>query len=731
MKHISIIVCLAMLALLTACGGGSTTGSNANNNNGTNSENKPPSKPTPAPSAGVHVSQGAQLALDNGEVLPPSLAESGIKPIVDSNNRQLILNGLNSGYGKHSYMRRFWETPEDLRHEAVNLGFNTFRYLIFWDHIMPTRGVINTDYLDDIEERLGWLHAEGFNVIFDMHQDNWGEQCGGNGAPGWASIGQTDPAPDAPWWIMAASPCVVDSSNAFFNNDDNVQEEFAKAWQAIAERFAGHPAVIGYDLMNEPTQIDAIADQMVHDMLDGATTGLLNFATLWTSWPVWSKEPENGFEGLLKGQIRELAANEGINVPESYVDKISKVLISRNKADWGKLNAVKEFEGTKLTNMYQKVINALREVDADTFIFVEPFSVSVNNGDATFLGKLTDPRGEERRLGYIPHLYPRDLDLSGVYQPHDFLTLQRWYDNQKAFVVNNGMAWLVGEFGLSNHAEGGVTFLDHTVLMMEQAHLGWMNWESWPGDWGPIASDKRSDANNATALINVYPRAVAGEVNHYHFDRELGQFSLIYSKNNATGTTDIAVPPRFAGKGFTVASSNPDGTWSYHFDEARHILHIEHDPHSVKHKFTLSFHNRPALNFTQLVNGHDGKCLDFRGALAQEGAEVITWGCGEKHTWQRWGYDAEQQRIHAMQDTSLCIAHIGEAGTGAWLEACSASDQQKWLWGDDNTLRSATNASLVLDAFGNGQENGNGDGGTVGVWQHHGNLNQQWQVGQY
>lgn len=450
MKKYLTLTSLVCFLFLSACGGSSSDSATSSNSAQTTPPTEDLATPDAKPegSASISITKGEQLSLPQQEPLPHSLASQGIQPIVDKQHRQLILNGLNSGYGKDSYMRRFWETPDDLRHEAVNLGYNTFRYLIFWDHVMPTRGHINHDYLDDIEERLGWLHDEGFNVIFDMHQDNWGQQCGGNGAPAWASIGETEPAPGAPWWIMAASPCVVDSSNAFFNNEDNIQEEFAKAWRAVADRFSDHPAVIGYDLMNEPTQIDAIADQMVHDMLDGATTGLLNFATLWTSWPAWSGgEPENGFEGLLKEQIKELAANEGITVPEIYVDKISKVLISRNKADWGKLNAVREFEGEKLTAMYQRVINAIREVDKDTFIFVEPFSVSVNNGDPTFLSKLEDPRGsgEKKRLGYIPHLYPRDLDLSGNYQPNDFLTLQKGMKTKSSlWWKTKWLGWWVG-----------------------------------------------------------------------------------------------------------------------------------------------------------------------------------------------------------------------------------------------------------------------------------------------
>ncbi len=68
-------------------------------------------------------------------------------PLVDDQGRELILLGLNSGSGKHADMRWAWEQPEDVAHQAINLGYNTHRFLIFWDHIMPERGVINQEYL--------------------------------------------------------------------------------------------------------------------------------------------------------------------------------------------------------------------------------------------------------------------------------------------------------------------------------------------------------------------------------------------------------------------------------------------------------------------------------------------------------------------------------------------------------------------------------------------------------
>jgi hypothetical protein len=647
-------------------------------------------------------------------------------PLVDEQGRELILQGLNSGSGKHAHMRRAWEQPEDVAHQAINLGYNTHRFLIFWDHIMPERGVINHEYLDDVERRLQWFADNDMHVIIDMHQDNWGQQCDGNGAPAWASIGTAEPAPGAPWWIIAASPCVVDSVNNFYRNNGDIQAEFVKAWVAVAERLKDHPAVFGYDLMNEPTQIDGIADQMVMEMLSKEDTTLLNTASLTTVWV--NGKPQNAFSGLLKDKIRQLVASQHLVVPESYINKITEVLISRNKGDWGSLNAVKEFEAGMLSNLYQKVINGIRQVDSEHYIFVEPMSISVNNGSPTYLRRLDDPRNGDRRLGYIPHMYPRDLHEGGAYKEKDFNPMDTWEKNQREFVYDNNMAWLLGEFGHSNWAEGGVQFLEDAVNMLERNKLGWQYWDSSPGGWGPLAGDKISEQPNAFALVNVYPRAVSGRIESYEFDRDLKTFSLKYRNSDATGSTEIAMPPRFYPNGFEVTSSDPAGSWSYYLDDSRNVLHIFHDETQAEHSITIKAHaDAKQLEFRELVNVKTGHCADFAGKLPTTGAAAITWSC-EGKTWQRWAFDEEFGQLVSFQNPDYCLSH-GDAsqavdGGQVAIAPCvavdgSRSDDERWIL-DGNIIRNAHNPSIVLDAFGSN----NGD--TLGQWTYHGNANQRW-----
>jgi endoglycosylceramidase len=49
---------------------------------------------------------------------------------------------------------------------------------------------------------------------------------------------------------------VIRAFDNFWNYEEHpeLQDHYAAMWAHVAERFRDHPAVIGYDLMNEPWQ---------------------------------------------------------------------------------------------------------------------------------------------------------------------------------------------------------------------------------------------------------------------------------------------------------------------------------------------------------------------------------------------------------------------------------------------------------------------------------------------
>lgn len=184
--------------------------------------------------------------------------------IADEYGRQLILHGLNtSSSAKSSVDRMPWIKEYHVENEANKYGFNFVRYLIFWDFIEPEQGVFNTEYLDQVQERVEWYTSRGMYVMLDMHQDIYSEVFSGDGAPLWAvrSDGASlDVTMDGPWWLKNIAPAVVNSWTNFwgYSKHKDLQDHYIMSWKFVAERFKSNPKVIGYDLMNEPWAGDLV-----------------------------------------------------------------------------------------------------------------------------------------------------------------------------------------------------------------------------------------------------------------------------------------------------------------------------------------------------------------------------------------------------------------------------------------------------------------------------------------
>ena len=196
--------------------------------------------------------------------------------IHDDQGRALILHGMNvTGDAKgDAGLPGAWFDREQALRLSADWGFNHARYLIFWARIEADGpGRYDEAYLDAVEERLDWLHEAGQLVVLDMHQDLWGpfisEEWGGSdGAPEWATI--TDGLPHWPfprWFLNYLSPAVMRAFDNFFDYEGHpgLQDAYRFMWVRVAERFKEHPAVLGYDIMNEPWPGKYLLDPRTYD----------------------------------------------------------------------------------------------------------------------------------------------------------------------------------------------------------------------------------------------------------------------------------------------------------------------------------------------------------------------------------------------------------------------------------------------------------------------------------
>ena len=182
--------------------------------------------------------------------------------ITDDRGRALFLHGFNtSGSAKSDPERLPWITEDAVQAEYDLMGTNFVRFLIQWQALEPERGVYDEDYLDAVAERVDWYAERGYHVLLDMHQDLYGrytspQEHSGNGAPRWATHNDGLPVESQDMWeLVYLEPGVMRSFDHFWNTTGEhpyLMDDYAAAWNHVATRFADEPAVLGYDLMNEP-----------------------------------------------------------------------------------------------------------------------------------------------------------------------------------------------------------------------------------------------------------------------------------------------------------------------------------------------------------------------------------------------------------------------------------------------------------------------------------------------
>lgn len=215
-----------------------------------------------------HAPARASEATPQGVVRPLSGIHNDNGRLVDSSGRTVVLRGINvvDKSGWTGALAAPILTAADAQNIA-DLGFNHVRLGLTWASVEHTRGVFDDSYLRQLLGVLDALYAVGLVAVIDMHQDVWSAGLGSDGAPAWADpqCNQTvNPGLDeitGQWVAQYGSPEVNVAWANFWNDGYGsadlhctgpIQTAFARMWRHVAGRLGGHPAVIGYDILNEP-----------------------------------------------------------------------------------------------------------------------------------------------------------------------------------------------------------------------------------------------------------------------------------------------------------------------------------------------------------------------------------------------------------------------------------------------------------------------------------------------
>lgn len=463
---------------------------------------------------------------------------------VDPEGRQVLLHGLSVINKNKQENYRSWQGPEDFA-RLRDWGMNCVRLGILWDGLEPKPGVFDEEYLKSVDQRIAWAKAAGLYVFLDMHQDLYSYKYS-DGAPEWATLtdGQPHVAGGGVWSDAYISSLAI--QRAFDNFWANrpcadgvgVQDHFARAWRHVAQRYANEPTVIAFDLFNEPNI--GSGNLAAQQAMAGALAA--EIARKPGATPVTPQEVAQQWMDR-EGRSRLMGLLEDIEVYRKLIDAGGPVFSA--------------FERTQLMPMFQRVRDAIREVDAHHIIFLET-SMSANMGIPTGVELVRGKDGQPEQLqAYAPHGYDIVVDTPDLVRADNTrvgLIFQRHGETAQRL----GLPMLIGEWGAYGGADEKILpTARYTVAQFEKLLCGDTYWDYGRGI-------------EKTAYFEVLqrpiPQRIAGVLQSYHGDPETGAFSCVWREEGTTAPSLIYLPARFL-VGDAVLDVTPKGE-GYSVNEA-------------------------------------------------------------------------------------------------------------------------------------------------------------------
>jgi len=179
----------------------------------------------------------------------------------DASGGAVILRGVNvTGDAKVPPFRPVGDPS--LLDPLPRWGLNVIRLLFDWEAYEPQRGAYDQSYLDYYVGVVRAAGERGLYVIVDFHQDAFSRYsiggCG-EGFPSWTLPPTVTPAtPDngpscADWSRRVVGDAGLDATwKAFYADTSGARSSFIAMTARVAGQLAAEPAVLGYDLLNEP-----------------------------------------------------------------------------------------------------------------------------------------------------------------------------------------------------------------------------------------------------------------------------------------------------------------------------------------------------------------------------------------------------------------------------------------------------------------------------------------------
>ena len=544
-------------------------------------------------------------------------------------------------------------------------GLSFTRFLVSWEaveHRGP--GEYDREYLDYLEAVLARGASLGLRFVVDFHQDTWSRFTGGDGAPGWtleaaglnartlhaagAAVLHRELGgrmPNLLWSTNYGKLGAATMATLLFGGDafapelrfegtpiqSYLQSHYAGFARAVAARLARLDAVVGFDLMNEPSAgyigYPDLASERFLQVRNAATPspfdGMAAGSGVPRSVPVYRMtllgflrtgrciiNPEGASAWLpgagcpwLRHGVWTVREGSPVLLRPDYFTAVGGRRVS--------------FGADFLRPFFARVGREIRSVRSDALLFIEDaprwsglrWSAADGEG-AVHAGHWYDALTMfgKRRIPWLcvdsrtlrPAVGRRSVTASFGRQIGEIA--------RAAEDHLGGIPSFVGEFGLPFDLAGGRAFrtgdfasqaaaLDAYYDALDANLLGATLWnytadnahadgDGWNSEDFSVYCREDGGGRAVEGFARPYATRIPGSPYRMRYDRARGRFTLAFGHDAAArGGTDVFIPSHLARGGFRVTVT--DGAWSH--DAERRVLTWIHDPARSEHGIVVEF----------------------------------------------------------------------------------------------------------------------------------------------
>ena len=198
--------------------------------------------------------------------------------------------------------------------------------------------------------------------------------------------------------------------------------------------------------------------------------------------PDWAVQNYPANETGMREAVSDFWTNNGlqdhliqvwVKVAEYFANEPAVAGYDLLNEPWVYTSAMPELNASAVNAFYVRVIQAIRTVDQNHIVFLEPANMYTPELSVT------------PNIVWSPHFYP--LSFESKYQADDFTLLEQdFLMKYQTFVTEGGMPVWIGEFGAFMADESSrATWTQDALTLFERYHVGWA-WWAYTGQYTTI-----------------------------------------------------------------------------------------------------------------------------------------------------------------------------------------------------------------------------------------------------